>query len=81
MHRAYFFIWDLEKEGRDDLPDYCEVGVGRLSGDRLELIEGMRKFHYDLFGRHFRAKMACPLSSGSVAAIFGVLLKHGIITT
>ena len=81
MHCAHFVIQDLEKEGRDDLPDSCEIGVGRLSSDRLELIEGMRKFHYDLFGRHFRAKMACPSSSGYGAAIFGVLLKHRVITT
>ena len=37
MHRARFFVRDLEKERHDDIPDYCEVGVGRLSEMRLGL--------------------------------------------
>ena len=41
MHHALFVIRDLEKEGRDDLPDSCEVGVGQFPGDRLELLKGM----------------------------------------
>ena len=28
MHRSCFVIQDLEEEGRNDLPDSCEVGVG-----------------------------------------------------
>ena len=73
MHRARFVIQNLKKEGRDDLPDYCEVGLRQFSDDRLELIEGMEKICHDLYGRHFRSKMVCPSSSGSGAAIFGVL--------
>ena len=62
VHRAHFVIRDLEKEGRNGLPDSCKVGVRRLSQDRLELIEGMGKFRHDLFGRHSGSKMACPSS-------------------
>ena len=43
MHRARFVIQNLEKEGRDNLLDYCEVGVRQFSDDRLELIEEMEK--------------------------------------
>ena len=62
MHRARFVIQDLEKEGRDDLPDSCKVGVGQLSGDRLKLIEGMGEFCHDIFGRHSASKMVRPSS-------------------
>ena len=76
MHRARFVIRDLEKEGRDDLPDSCEVGVGRLLGDRLELLEGMGEFCHNLFGRHcsrrWHVRRLCgqvPPSSGSYRCI------------
>ena len=52
MHRARFVTQDLEKEGRDDFPDYCEVGVGQLPCDRLEFLKGMGKFFHDVLGRH-----------------------------
>ena len=52
MHRARFVIWDLEKEERDDLPDSCEVGVGRFPGNRLEFLERMGEFCHNLLGRH-----------------------------
>ena len=81
MHRAHFVIRDLEKEECDNLPDSCEVRVGRLSGNQLELIKGMGDFSHDLFGRHCGSKMACPSSSGSGAAIVGVLINHRVITT
>ena len=57
MDRARFVIRDLKKEGSDGLSDYCKAGVGRLSGNRLKLIEGMSKFRHDIFGRHSALKM------------------------
>ena len=53
VHRSCFFVRDLEEEeGRDDLPDSCEVGVGRLPGDRLEFLKQMSEFCHNLLGRH-----------------------------
>ena len=52
----------MEKEGRGGLMDSCNVIVGRLSGDRLKLIEGMGEFRHNIFGRHSASKMARPLS-------------------
>ena len=72
MHRSCFVVHDLEEEGRNDLPDSCEVGVERLPGDWLKLIERMRELC---------PKMAFLLSSGSGAAVFGVLHIHREITT
>ena len=52
MHIACFVIQDLEKKGRDDLLDFSEVGLGRLPGDRIKVLEGMSEFRHDLLGRH-----------------------------
>ena len=43
---------DLKEEMHDDLPDSCEVGVGRLPSDRLELLKRIGEFHHNLIGRH-----------------------------
>ena len=62
MHRTRFVVRDLKEERRDDLPDYCEVSVGRFPGDRLELLERISEFFCDIFGRHYVQRWrACPL--------------------
>ena len=72
MHRSCFVVHDLEEEGRNDLPDSCEVGVERLPGDWLKLIERMREFCHNLLGPHCvqiwrscRLQGQVPPSSGS----------------
>ena len=67
VHHGRFVIRDFEKEGRDNLPDSCEVRVGWLSGDWLKFIEVMGEFFHDLLGRHCGSKMVCPSSLGSGA--------------
>ena len=52
MQRSRFAVRDLEEEGRDNLPDSCEVGVGGLPGDWLKFIERMIEFCYNLLKRH-----------------------------
>ena len=61
MDRAHFDIRDMEEEGSDGLSKSCKVGVGRLSDDRLEVVEGVAEFRHDLFRRHSVPKMARPL--------------------
>ena len=62
MDRDCFIIRDLEEEESDGLSKSCKVGVGRLSDNRLEVVEGVGKFCYDLFRRHSAPKMARPSS-------------------
>ena len=52
MHRSHFVVRDLKEEGRDDLLDSCEVGVGLLSGDWIEFLERMSKFRHNFLRRH-----------------------------
>ena len=52
MHRSRFVVRDLEEEGCENLLDSCEVGVRRLPGDRIELLERMSEFCHDLLRRH-----------------------------
>ena len=35
MQCSRFVVNDLEEEMRNDLPNYCEVGVGQLPGNQL----------------------------------------------
>ena len=56
-----FFVRDLEKERSNGLSKSCEVGVGRLSDDRLEVVEGWDEFCHNLLGRHGAPKIARPL--------------------
>ena len=62
MDRAHFVVRDLEEEGSDDLSKSYKVGVGRLSDDRIEVVEGVGEFRHDLLGRHSAPKMARPSS-------------------
>ena len=75
-YRAFFFVRDLEEEGRDDLSKSCKVGVRRLSDDRFEVVKEVGEFFHDLLGRHSAPKMARPLSWGSDASVLEVLRKH-----
>ena len=52
MHRSHFSVRDLEEEGRDDLLDSCEAGVGRFPVNWLKLIEQMSEFCHDLLMHH-----------------------------
>ena len=65
MHGSRFVVRDLKEERRHDLPDSCEVGVGRLSVNRLELIELIGEFCHDFLGHH------C-IQRWSLFVIFGV---------
>ena len=59
MTRSHFVVQDLEKERSDGLSKSCEIRVGRLSVDRLEVVKGVGEFRHDLLGSHAAvAKMA-----------------------
>ena len=47
-----FVIRDLEEERRHDLPNLCEVGVGRVAVHQLKLFKRIGEFCHDIFGRH-----------------------------
>ena len=57
-NRSRFVVRDLEEERSDGLSKSCEVGVRRLSNDRLEVVEGVGEFRDNLLGRHGAPKMA-----------------------
>ena len=52
MDRSRFVIRDLKEERSDGLSKSREVGVGRLSVDGLEIIEGVGEFRHNLLGSH-----------------------------
>ena len=52
MYCACFVIQDLQQEKRDGLPKSCQVGIGRLSVNWIEVIESVREFCHDLFWSH-----------------------------
>ena len=58
MNRSCFVVRDMKEERSDGLSKYCEVGVGRLSDDRLEVFEGVGEFRHDLLRRHSAPKLA-----------------------
>ena len=61
MYCARLVIRDLQQERRNGLPKSCQVGIGRLSGDGIEVIESVREFCHDLFWSHpAPVKMAGP---------------------
>ena len=62
VDRSCFVVRDLEEERSDGLSKSCEVGVGRLSGDQLEIVEGVGEFCHNPLRRHGALKMARPLS-------------------
>ena len=63
MDRYRFVIRDLKEERSDVLSNYCEIGVGRLSDDRLKVVGGVGKFCHNLLrSRAAPAKMVRPLS-------------------
>ena len=63
MDRSRFVVRDLEEEMSDGLSNSCEVGVGQLSVDRLEVVEGVSEFCHNLLGSHAApTKMARPSS-------------------
>ena len=65
-----FVIWYLEEKRSDGLSKSREVGIGQLSVDGLEVIEGMRKFRHNLLWSHAApAKMAGPSSWGPKAPV------------
>ena len=80
VNRSCFIVQDLEEERSDGLSKSCEVGVGRLSDDWLEVVEGVGEFLYNLLGCHSAPKMARPSSCGSDATIFSGLGKHKDLT-
>ena len=47
-----FIVRDLEEDRCHDLPDLCEVGIGRLAIYRLELFKRISKFCHNFFGCH-----------------------------
>ena len=57
---ARFVLQDLEEERSDGLSKSCEVGVGQLSDDRLEVVEGVGKFRHGLLERRSAPKMVRP---------------------
>ena len=58
VNRSCFVVRDLEEERSDGLYKSCEVGFGRLSNDRLEVVEGVGEFSHDLLRRHGAPKTA-----------------------
>ena len=63
VYRSRFVIQDLEEERSDGLSESWEVGVGRLSIDRIKVVEGVGEFRQNILGSHAApAKMAQPLS-------------------
>ena len=63
MYSSRFVIWDLYQERRDGFLKSGDIGVGRLSCDRLKLVEHVGEFRHDLFWSHpAPAKMAGPSS-------------------
>ena len=52
VDRSRFVIRDLKEERSDGLSKSREVGVGRLSVDGLEVIEGVGEFRHNLLGSH-----------------------------
>ena len=77
MYCARFVIWDLHQDWRDGLPKSCQVGIGRLSGDRLEVIESVREFRHDIFWSHAAPSKVAGLSSlGYGGAGVNSLGKH-----
>ena len=63
MDCTRFVIRDMQQERHAGLPKSCQVGIGRYSGDQIEVIERVRKFRHDLFWSHpDPAKMVGPPS-------------------
>ena len=62
VNRSRLVVWDLEEERSDGLSKYCKLGVGWVSDDWLEVVEGVGEFRHNLLGRHGVSKMARPLS-------------------
>ena len=63
VDRSSCVIRDLKEERSDGLSKSREVGVGRLSVDWLEVVEGVGEFSQNLVGSHAApAKIAVPLS-------------------
>ena len=48
MRCSRLVVRDLQEERRENLPDSCEVVVGRLSDDRLKVLERISDFRHDL---------------------------------
>ena len=44
VDRSHLVVRDLKKERRDGLSKSCEVGVGRLSVNQLEVVKGVGEF-------------------------------------
>ena len=62
VDHSRFVIRDLKEERSDGLSKSCEVRVGQLSDDRIEVVERVGEFRHNLLGRHVAQKMAQPSS-------------------
>ena len=63
VDRSRFVVRDLEEERSYGLSKSCEVGIGRLSVNRIKVFEGVGEFCHNLLRSHAApAKMARPLS-------------------
>ena len=62
VDRYRFVVQDLEEERSDGLLKSCEVGIGLLSNDWLEVVKGVGEFCHNLLGRHGAPKIARPSS-------------------
>ena len=63
VDRSRFVVRDLIEERSEGLLKSCEVGVGWLSIDRLEVVGGVGKFRHNILGSHAAPeKMAQPSS-------------------
>ena len=62
VNRSHFVVQDLEEERSNGISKSCEVGVGWLYEDRLEVFEVVGKFCRNLLGSHAAPKMARPSS-------------------
>ena len=62
VNRSRFVVRDLEEERSDGLSKSCQVGVGQLSDNRLEVVEGVGEFCHNLLWRHGAPQMLQPSS-------------------
>ena len=77
MDRSRFVVRDLKEERSDGLSKSREVGVGRLSVDRIEVVEGVGGFCHNILRSHaVTAKMVRPSSCGSEGSGVESLGKH-----